>query len=356
MSRDVNFVASLFLAAAMALAFQANSLAQVEPPQAAPAQRLNQTGRIYGRATLTYTDAQGHSVHVFPTVPMANAMRASGAATTPLVYHSGGLIMPRIEIYNIFWVPPKLQNGKQTSMPSYYPGAMNNLAIDYAGHTLDSNATQYWQNISGILYVQGLSYRANTDGSWGGSFTDTSPYPPSDCSDSLTPGNCITDVDIQKEIQKVIAAQKWSGGLNKIFNVYTAKGEGSCADIGCAYSDYCAYHGSIGIGSSSIIYSNEPYAASPYCQAGGVPNHADSDAAASVTSHEITEAITDPNLDAWFTAAGSEIGDLCAWDYGTNTYDKVGGVYQANQRWNGRYYEIQMMWDNHQNKCVQAGP
>jgi hypothetical protein len=332
---------------------EADSSAQ---EQAAPAQRLDQVGAAYGGPRLTFTDARGHSVHVFPTILMGAAVRASAAASGALLYHSGGPIMPKIEIYNIFWVPPKLQNGAAASLPSYYPGAMNNLGRDYAGHTLSSNNTQYYQKISGTTYVSGLSFIANTNGSFGGTFTDTSPYPPSDCTDSATPGNCIIDTDIQNEVQKVITAKGWSGGLNKIFNVYTAVGEGSCFDStssSCAYTAYCAYHSYIGsAGSSSIIYSNEPYAAAPGCQWPTFPNHADSDTAASVTSHEITEAITDPNLDAWFTSGGSEIGDLCAWTYGTNTYDSA----KANQQWNGRFYEIQMMYDNHTAGCVQDGP
>jgi hypothetical protein len=284
---------------------------------------------------------------------MGAATRASASAGGALLYHSGGAIMPKIEIYNIFWVPATLQNGKPASLPSYYAGAMNNLGVDYAGHTLSSNNTQYYQVIGGTTYVSGLSFLAK--GSFGGSFTDTSPYPSSSCTDSVTPRNCIIDTDIQNEVQKVVTSQGWGGGLNKIFNVYTAVGEGSCFDStssSCAYTQYCAYHGSIGSGSSSIVYSNEPYAAAPGCQGGSVPNHADSDAAASITSHEITEAITDPDLDAWFTSGGSEIGDLCAWSYGTNTYD--GG--KANQRWNGRLYEIQMMYDNHTASCIQEGP
>jgi hypothetical protein len=339
---------------AMALIWATNSLAQ---ERAAPAQRLDQIAVAFGGPRLTYTNPQGKAVHVFPTVSGAHALQASAAASGPLLYHSGGPIMPNILIYNIFWVPPTLQNGKPANLPSYYPAAMNNLAFDYGGHSIDSNNTQYYQIISGTAYVHGLSLLAN--GSFGGSFTDTAPYPASDCADSVTSGNCITDTDIQNEVNKVVAAKGWVGGLNKIFNIYTAVGEGSCFDssgTSCAYTSYCAYHGSIGSGSTSIIYSNEPYAEAPYCQGGKAPNHADSDAAASVTSHEITESITDPNLNAWFTSGGYEIGDLCAWNYGTNTFDNVGGVFLANQQWNGRNYEIQMMWDNHQNKCVQVGP
>ncbi|HZZ59720.1 MAG TPA: hypothetical protein VFE63_00905 [Roseiarcus sp.] len=343
---------------AMALVWATNAGAQEADSsaqeQAAPAQRLDQAGTA-GGPKLTFTDARGHSVHVLPTVPMSAAVRAAAAASGALLYHSGGPIMQKIEIYNIFWVPPTLQNGTAASLPSYYAGVMNNLGKDYAGHTVSSNNTQYYQIIGSKTFVSGLSLLANANESFGGSFTDTSAYPPSDCTDSVTPGNCIIDTDIQKEVQKVITAQGWKTGLNEIFNVYTAVGEGSCFDStsgSCSYTQYCAYHGSIGSGSSSIVYSNEPYAAATGCQASVFPNHADSDSAASVTSHEITESITDPNLDAWYTSGGSEIGDLCAWNYGTNAYDSG----KANQQWNGRFYEIQMMYDNHTASCVQDGP
>ena len=114
---------------------EANSSAQ---EQAAPAQRLDQTGTALG-PKLTYTDPRGHSAHIFPTVAMGTAVRAAAAAGGALLYHSRGPIMPKIEVYNIFWVPATLQNGKPASLPSYYAGAMNNLGKDYAGHTLSSN-------------------------------------------------------------------------------------------------------------------------------------------------------------------------------------------------------------------------
>jgi hypothetical protein len=72
-----------------------------------------------------------------------------------------------------------------------------------------------------------------------------------------------------------------------------------------------------------------------------------------VTSHEITEANTDPELNAWWDSGnGEEIGDLCAWRFGTNTWDA--GL--ANQMWNGRFYDLQLEYDNHTSGCVQVGP
>jgi hypothetical protein len=71
-----------------------------------------------------------------------------------------------------------------------------------------------------------------------------------------------------------------------------------------------------------------------------------------VASHEISESITDPLLDAWFTAQGNEIGDLCNFDYGTNTWDEGA----ANQNWSGHFFELQQEFDNHVSACVQVGP
>jgi hypothetical protein len=184
-------------------------------------------------------------------------------------------------------------------------------------------------------------------GGLGGVAVDTSPYPASGCTDTFTPGNCITDAQIQSEIKKVMTAKGWTGGLNNIFLLYTSSGEGSCFDAGgssCAYKQYCGYHGFIG-GSPNIIYANIPFGDLSACSLGPVaqpsPNgNPVADAVTNTASHEITEAITDPLLDAWFTTAGNEIGDLCNFNFGTNTWGN------ANQKWNGVRYELQMEFDD----------
>jgi len=54
------------------------------------------------------------------------------------------------------------------------------------------------------------------------------------------------------------------------------------------------------------------------CDEGQYPNGASNqaDPTINVTSHEHNEAITDPQLNAWYDAAGYENGDKCAWDFG----------------------------------------
>ncbi len=294
-----------------------------------------------------------HAVHILPTVNDARTFAQANADTGPMIYHTGGSVMnPSVQAYSIFWLPSKLQSGGSTTMSAHYQTVQRSMLTDYAGHSLGSNNTQYYQISGGATtYIQNA-------GGLTKSILDTNPYPSSGCTDSATPGNCITDAQVQTEIKRVMSAMHLTGGLNKIFMLFTSSGEGSCFDPGsssCAYVQYCAYHGYFKVGSTPVIYSNQPYGNPNVCQIQGAPspnNDVVADTAVSTASHELTEATTDPLLNAWFTAQGNEIGDLCAYTYGT--YDWDGG--KANQMWNGRYYLLQREYDNHTRSCVKVGP
>src|SRR5258708_30035161 len=94
----------------------------------------------------------------------------------------------------------------------------------------------------------------------------------------------------------------WTAGIGKIFMLYTSAGEGSCASATsteCAYTFYCAYHSAFGTVANPVIYSNQPYANTSVCQLPGTPSpngDAIADTAATAASHELNEAITDPEL------------------------------------------------------------
>lgn len=350
----VRFVTGgFFVMAGISYAFQMGARAQ-DAPSASAAQSLGQAHLYSGGLNLSPTTAQGHSVHVMPTPTAAKAL-PTPALTAALSYH-GGPIMPTIEIYNIFWVGT-LQGGGTATLTSHYESVAHNFAFDYAGHSVDNNNTQYYQT-SPSKYVSGLNAIAAGD-SFGASYVDTDAFPASGCTDSLTPKNCITDAQLQAEIVKVLGVKGWTGGFNKIFLVYTGQGEGSCFDSSsssCAYKQYCAYHGSFTSGTQEIVYGNMPYANPTFCSTTGQgfpTGDPPADAAVNVASHEVSEAITDPELNAWWDGSnGEEIGDLCAWTFGANGY----GAGHANQDWNGRFYELQLEYDNKKATCVQNGP
>ena len=60
------------------------------------------------------------------------------------------------------------------------------------------------------------------------------------------------------------------------------------------------------------------------------------DALTGTSSHELSEAITDPvPPTGWYDNANGEIGDICAWKFKT-----VAG------------YHIQLEWSNKANACI----
>jgi len=314
------------VAIACLLVLQSNSWAQEQSP-------LMVTDGVY-------------QAHILPTVTQALELSPDNG---PLIYHAGGPVMTGpVALYAIYWVPAHLQNGGATSLSTRYQSVQANLLGYYPAHGLDNNNTQYYQTVNGST-----TYITNTGG-LAGFYVDTNPYPASGCNDLLTPGNCISDTQIQAEIQRVMTLKGWTGGINKIFVLFTSSGEGSCMGTACAYVNYCAYHSFIP-GTTPIFYTNEPYGEVGYCQIQGVPspnNDSAADTAATAASHEISEAITDPMLNAWYTAQGNEIGDLCIYKYGLNSWDAS----KANQDWAGHIFELQMEFDNHTNGCVQLGP
>jgi hypothetical protein len=272
----------------------------------------------------------------------------AAASGGKLTYH-GGTIMKSSTTYAIFWRPAKLQSGAAATMSATYAPLITRYFKDVGGSGLLNSTTQYFQRVGGVT-------TAITNAStFGGSWTDTAPYPKSGCKDPKTPGNCLSDAQIQAEVSKAIAAKGWTPGPSRAFFVFTAKGEGSCAGSDCAFVDYCAYHWAFARNGKTVIYANMPYAGT-LLKGCGVPkspnNDIDADSTINVTSHEHMEAVTDPAGNAWYDALGMENGDKCAWDFGSATLD--GG--KANQSWNGHFYLLQREWSNAGSHCVLSYP
>lgn len=294
--------------------------------------------------------AGGQWVHVLPTVNGAQSVAVSATATANGLLYNGGPVMLSAKTYAIFWAPATLQNGTTTSMPAAYRTILTNMLTDYPGHSLASNNTQYHQGSTTKAYIQ-------STGGLAGSYVDTSAYPAGGCYSAFYRNhNCLTDGQLQAEIARIMALKGWNGGLGNVFLLFTERGEASCFASGCAYTYYCAYHGSfVNAKGQTVIYGNQPYPVQSVCSAANQksPNgNLAGDTEASIASHELTEAITDPLGTAWFDANGNEIGDLCAYQFGFSGWD--GGA--ANQMWNGHYYLLQMEYDNYLHSCENVGP
>ena len=106
---------------------------------------------------------------------------------------------------------------------------------------------------------------------------------------------------------------------------------------GCYAQQYCAYRGNTDFSDiGHVIYSVEPYQGISGCQSSTVVN-----STASTLSHEMFEAITDPDVPqnvAWYNNTLGEIGDICASSRGS-----VG--------LNGTTYYIQTEYSNYSHAC-----
>jgi hypothetical protein len=221
-----------------------------------------------------------------------------------------------------------------------------------AANNVYSVATQYSDGSGNVLYRS----------AFGGSYVDHDPLPSNGCNDGVDT-YCLTDQQLQTEIQTVLTARGWHGGLTNMFFLMTPDGVGSCADATgtqCTTNFFCAYHSDfVDASSENVIYANEPYAGTvPGCTGPdqGFPNDADSDATINTISHEHNEAITDPLTDpgslAWITADEVfEIGDLCAYGFGSQTSP---GPNAYNQVIDGHHYDLQQEYSNTDGGCVQT--
>jgi len=256
-----------------------------------------------------------------------------------LIYH-GGPTMTTNKTYAIYWAPSgySFNPGYTSTIDQYFGDVAHDSGMSSNVYAV---ATQY----SGIQY----------NSTFGGSVADTNPYPTSGC--PLYEGDiskCLTDAQLIAEIDNQISANGWTrNGTNQFF-MFTPSGVGSCFDSlgnqGCAYTAYCAYHGYT---PSGAIYANQPYAGHSGCDEGQYPNGATSkaDPTINVVSHEHNEAITDPQLNAWYDSAGYENGDKCAWIFGPLS-GSSGSEY--NQTINGHNYFLQEEWSNDGSVCLQT--
>ena len=176
---------------------------------------------------------------------------------------------------------------------------------------------------------------------------------------------CLDDLQLQAKVDEVTAKHSLPHDLAHIYVLYLPKGVESCFFSGdstmnnvCTINHfptaaYCAYHNN---DAASAVYANMVYpiyqspvgftcgsdARFPVIES---PNgDPDADTEISPTSHEIIEAITDPDGETgWGDSSGNEIGDDCAYIFGS-TRGAPGAYF--NQVINGAYFLTQTEFSN----------
>ena len=277
--------------------------------------------------------------------------------------YNGGPVMPSNTDYMLMWSPQGLgayPSGFVFGIARYF----TDLAHDSGGHqNVDSIGPQY-NDLTGA--------RTNYDVRFGRILVDTDPYPASQCPVNSPVTNCLTDGQIQNEIESFVTRHHLPTDLTHEYFLLTPPHVESCFSSnpatgfdGCSagivpsnLGVYCAYHQNTAT-PTMVIYANMPYVADNLaCQDGNNPNGLISDGEINGgLAHEHFESITDPlPNDAWTNGTGDlhgfEAADVCDTEMGTPLGTAPNGS-PFNQVINGHRYWYQEMWSNYTESCLQ---
>lgn len=161
----------------------------------------------------------------------------------------------------------------------------------------------------------------------------------------FTKGTSLSDSAIASLVSSAISSKALPADPNGVYVVLTAAGIRASSGF---LTKYCGWHTHATMSGKDIKYSFVGDAtgsslANCAAQTASSPNgNPGVDAVISVLAHEVVEAASDPDLNAWYDGSGAENADKCAWTFGT-TYTAANGS-TANVKLGARDYLIQRNW------------
>ncbi len=299
----------------------------------------------------------GNSAQAVPVLPVQNIFHGvpwrdpnSNASSAPiglaapagahLTYHNGPIIS-NVQVVQVLYG----SGSYNAQIAGTQTPSMGNFYSDITSSGLITLLQQYNTNISGG------TNQVFGNGTFGGLF-------------QIVPaagnnGSTITDAQIQSELLSQITAGHLPapildavGQPNTLYMIFFPPGKtiSQGGSNSCQAGGFCAYHGTT---SNTFNTKHVLYGVMPDMQAGsGCSTGCGASSVfgnyTSVTSHELTEAMTDAQVGiatvigpplAWYDSTNGEIGDIC---------NAQQGSYVAN----GTTYTIQLEFSNSANNCV----
>jgi len=164
-------------------------------------------------------------------------------------------------------------------------------------------------------------------------------------SDNYSQGTALSDASVKAVVSSAITSGRLPKESHAVYFVLTSQDVNETSGF-C--TQYCGWHTHGTISGTDIKYSfvGNPDRCPSACaaQTTGPNGNAGADGMASIISHELEEAVTDPDLNAWYDRRGAENADKCAWTFG-KTYAAGNGAL-ANMKLGTRDYLIQRNWVN----------
>lgn len=292
----------------------------------------------------------GTHAHVMLKGVAGKAGAFMGGGITPNLKYYGGKVIPNVVVHQVLYgagtyLPQVQLGGGLPNMATFYSGITNSAHLDWL--------SEYNTDISPSSGTGAGTGQAIGRGTLGVGMVIT-PAPARNATS-------LTDADIQAELN----AQISEGNLvtpddNALYMVHLPKGKSVSmgGKISCINTftnnipdGFCGYHGTFTRSGQNVYYGVFPdMSAGSGCDVGCGPGSLFQNQT-SVASHELVEAITDPEIGiapplaaplAWYDSAtgNGEIGDICNQQQGT----VVGGDL--------RTYTVQKEWSNVAGACI----
>lgn len=284
-------------------------------------------------------------------------MKRIAAALALLLTASVSLIAQSVSHRFDHETDKRLAKAKTAPQILYHGGPVmvgpNHVYVVYYGSfttTATSIIDTFLQNLggSGAYNVNSTYYNGSNQ-----NITNLLSYTPANDSyvDSYSQGHSLRSSFPPTELQAVLAAGHLPTDSTGIYLLIMSP------DVAVPSGFYCGYHThstSIVVG-TDIKYAVIPDPPGPTYHgcSGNVSTYGDTtspngdigaDSVADTAIHEISETVTDPDINAWYTKSGLEAGDLCNFVYGT-TFTATNGSH-ANHVFGNRQYLVQAIWAN----------
>jgi len=259
----------------------------------------------------------------------APGQAGKGSKPSPNMSYHGGPIMQSVVVTPIFWGTSwsnaTFAGDKITGIVSFYKGI--------GGSNYAATSNEYYQP-DPVLYARVTNAITGSD-----AIIDT----------STAVGNGQRTLPILTEVCKKISSPVPNG----YYPVYIDSPRGSAG--------YCAWHSAGSCGDIPVQFAfffNLDGDAG--CDPKDTSNlHSQGLAAlANVSGHEISEAQSDPRLNAWYDSSGEENADKCAWVFNTPLLPfKNGTSWKIQGNWSNNAYNAGSGYANlsGQKGCIDGG-
>jgi hypothetical protein len=291
-------------------------------------------------------------------LPAAGPPASAPTGGIPLVYH-GGPVMRNVTLHAVFWAPPgyRFDPSPGGGVPGYVALQQQFLsdaaAASAQGGSIFSDLPQYGDGSGGGQAT--IHFDPGSD-----TVIDTHPYPARgrSCPSPSGTATCVTDDDLQAELDRIIGPDPAARGLENVWLIYLPPDVDTCIELGsCATSAYAGYHSLLDLGHGLTVYAAIP---DPLVELTPPPGsdpegNPEAESAINTAAHEVAEAITDPEGTGWMDPNGFEIGDKC--ETGPQQGPALGYAADGspyNQLLNGHPYLIQELWSDARGGCVTA--